>query len=185
MIQNFRVDLDNNILVKYIMVDVSLNWISTGWNINEASGNFVWADVSGNSNANEDVSGTYILKRVDTGTPVIVIDGSGDYQDFGRDGSFNSINPNDNVTYQTTIKGKELAISYFNHVTVTAGSYEYQLFHKDLSGNEHLLGVPFVLPSINYFEKPRNLICCAPGVVRVANNGRASYGWPWLTIAST
>ena len=58
------------------MVDVSLNWITTGWNITEASGNFVWADVSGNNHDeealyfDEDVSGTYILKRTDTGTSV-------------------------------------------------------------------------------------------------------------------
>ena len=39
MILIFCVNLDNSILVKYIMIDVSLNWITTKWNINEAEGN--------------------------------------------------------------------------------------------------------------------------------------------------
>lgn len=142
------------------MVDVSLNWITTKWNINNAVGNFVWNDVSGNNNANEDVSGTYILKRTDTETSVIIIDGSGDYQDFGIDGSFNSTNPTSTppVTYQTTMKGKELPISYFNHVTTTAAAYEYTLYHKDLSSNEHQLGTPFTVPYIKYFESPKGLV---------------------------
>jgi hypothetical protein len=117
------------------MTDASLNWITTIWDTDNVSGNFIWNDISGN--ASTTAHGNYKIKENTTDGTVTWINDASDYTDQG-----------------TTIKGKNMIFDYYNNILIgDTTSILYTLYHDNYEIGSLSLTSRDNFPSWNFVFK--------------------------------